>query len=85
MEQRKLGSFVESLANIVIGFTINYVANITVLPALGVGISHKQALLVGVVFTVISVIRSYYVRRMFNKIKTSWNVHNPAKQFDVHP
>lgn len=66
MEQTKLGSFVESLANTSVGFGINYCANLVVLPWFGFDVSYSQAALMGVVFTVISVVRGYVVRRYFN-------------------
>jgi hypothetical protein len=62
-----LGSFVESWANVAVGFSINYVANLVVLPWFGLAITPSKALGVGVVFTGISVARSYTLRRWFNK------------------
>lgn len=85
MQQRKIGSLVEAIANIVIGFAINFVANLTILPLFGFNITAGQAFNVGLIFTVISVVRSYYVRRLFNQVKAKWNVHHPHKQFEVHP
>ena len=65
--QSKLGSFVESWANVAVGFSINYVANLVVLPWFGLAITPSKALGVGVVFTCISVARSYTLRRWFNR------------------
>lgn len=65
--QSKLGSFVESWTNVAVGFSINYVANLVVLPWFGLAITASKALGVGVVFTVISVTRSYLLRRWFNR------------------
>jgi len=68
--QTKLGSFVESWANIAIGFLVSYAANIWILPLmLHTKISYNSAFWVGVVYTVISLIRSYLLRRLFNRIK----------------
>lgn len=66
MSQSKLGSFVESLINICIGFFINFSANMLVLPMIGFHISASQNLFIGMIYTVISVIRSYAIRRWFN-------------------
>lgn len=66
-EQTKLGSFTEAMVNMGVGFGINFIANITVLPALHVPMSPGKAFHIGVVFTVISVVRSYGLRRVFNK------------------
>ena len=66
MEQTQLGSLVESLVNTVVGFGVNYIANLVVLPMFGFDITPKDAFLMGLLFTVISVARGYVVRRWFN-------------------
>lgn len=65
MRQTRWGSFVEVCINIAIGFGINWVANITVLPMYGFNVTGSQAFSIGLVFTVISVARSYVIRRWF--------------------
>lgn len=70
MAQTKLGSFIEANANVVIGFAINWTANITFLPFLWNPASPKlSALYIGLVFTLISYARQYALRRLFNGIK----------------
>jgi hypothetical protein len=66
MEQSRLGSLIEALANIAIGFGINLGANLVVLPWFGFNVSASQAFGIGVVFTVISLVRGYFIRRWFN-------------------
>ena len=66
MTQTRLGSFIEAWVNVAIGFTINFVANLAILPMFGFNISAGQAFWVGCIFTIISVIRSYAIRRWFN-------------------
>ena len=66
MSQTRLGSFVEAWANIAFGFSINWCANLIVLPWFGFDISGGQAFLMGLIFTAISVVRQYVVRRWFN-------------------
>lgn len=72
MNQTKLGSFVESWANIVVGFSINWIANLCILPLFGFRVTGTQAFQIGVFFTVISLVRSYVLRRWFNSLKL-WN------------
>jgi hypothetical protein len=67
--QTKLGSVIESLANIVVGFTINWCANMTVLPLFGFKISGGAAFEIGLIFTVVSLVRSYVLRRWFNNLR----------------
>lgn len=66
MNQPRLGSLIEAIANVVIGFAINWTANMLVLPLFGFQVSTGQALGIGLVFTFISVARSYVIRRWFN-------------------
>lgn len=69
MGQTRLGSWIESWANVAIGFAINWSANMLIFPLFGFNITGAQAFHVGIIFTVISVVRSYVLRRVFNKIK----------------
>jgi len=59
-------SMVETWTNIGIGFGINYAANMVVLPLAGLPVSAGGAFLIGVIFTAISVVRSFAIRRWFN-------------------
>lgn len=67
--QTRLGSFVESWANIAIGMGINIVANLIVLPWFGFDVTPSKAAGMALIFTVISLVRSYYLRRLFNRLK----------------
>lgn len=67
--QSKLGSFVEACANIAVGFMINFTANMIVLPWFGFDITASKAFGIGIVFTVISLVRSYAIRRWFNGMR----------------
>ena len=62
-----MGSFMESLINVLIGFWINFAANLIILPMFGFSsLTLHDNLLIGVIYTVISVVRSYAIRRWFN-------------------
>ena len=69
MAQTKLGSFIEAWANIVVGFGINFFANMAILPLFGFKVSAGSAFEIGLIFTVISLVRSYVLRRRFNGLK----------------
>lgn len=66
MRQTKLGSFYESCINVAIGFSINFIANLVILPLFGFNITLTDNLYIGLLYTVISVARSYVVRRWFD-------------------
>jgi hypothetical protein len=67
--QTKLGSVIEALANIVVGFAINWCANMVILPWFGFNIKPLAAFNMGLVFTAVSLARSYVLRRWFNGLK----------------
>ncbi len=64
--QSRLMSFIESWANVAIGFGINWAANLLILPLFGFNLTGGTAFWIGVCFTGISVVRSYCIRRWFN-------------------
>jgi hypothetical protein len=65
--QSKAGSAVETLTNTVVGFGLNYLANLVVLPYFfGHSIGLALNFYMGLVYTVISVVRGYALRRFFN-------------------
>ena len=67
MNQTRIGSMIEAFMNIAIGFIINFVANMAILPLFGfTSLTMKTNLVIGAIYTVISVVRSYTVRRWFN-------------------
>jgi hypothetical protein len=61
--QSQLGSLAESLVNIAIGIIIGFLSNII----FGYNVSIKDGLMISFVFTFISLVRSYIIRRVFNK------------------
>lgn len=69
MSQTRLGSFVEAWANIAVGFGINFCANLIVLPWFGYDVGPSEAFGIGGIFTVISLVRSYVIRRWFNGLR----------------
>ena len=66
--QKKSHSLAEAIFNVVIGFIISMVANLIVLPWFGFYVTFGQAFGIGLIFTVISIVRSYVLRRIFNRI-----------------
>ena len=67
MNQTRLGSLYEAWINVLIGFGINYVMNLVILGwIMGLPITLLDNLWIGLMFTVVSVARSYVIRRYFN-------------------
>lgn len=68
MSQTKLLSFIEAWANTIVGFVVAFITQVLVFPLYDVHISMAQDFQIVVIFSVISVIRSYLLRRAFNRI-----------------
>jgi len=60
-------SLVESLVNVAIGYGVALLSQIIIFPFFGIHIPLLDNILIGFWFTVISIARSYVVRRWFNK------------------
>ena len=57
---------VETLTNVGIGWFISFIANMLVLPLFGYNINLTDGVLISIIFTIISIVRGYVVRRWFN-------------------
>lgn len=66
MTQTRLGSLIESLMNIAIGYVVALLSQLAVFPVFGIHIPFSSNLAIGAWFTVISLVRSYVIRRWFN-------------------
>jgi len=65
--QTKRSSMTEALINTGIGYVINFIANLIILPIFfNVHLSLATNAYLGLIYTVIAIARSYGVRRMFN-------------------
>ena len=64
--QSKRESMIETLTNVGIGWFISFIANMLVLPLFGYNINLTDGVLISIIFTAISIIRGYVVRRWFN-------------------
>jgi hypothetical protein len=68
MSQTRLGSLIEACINILIGFGINFGMNLVILPLFGFHISLENNFYMGLLYTGVSIIRSYVIRRWFNSM-----------------
>jgi len=66
MNQTKLGSLIESMLNIAIGYGVALMSQIIIFPLFGIVVSLSTNLWIGAWFTLISLVRSYVIRRWFN-------------------
>lgn len=66
MKQTKLESLLESIVNILIGYFVALVSQLVVFPMMGIDVVITTNLIIGFWFTLISLVRSYVIRRWFN-------------------
>jgi hypothetical protein len=71
MQSRRM-SLIEALSNVAIGYGVAVLTQIAVFPLFDLQVSLSDNLLIGALFTLVSVARSYAVRRMFERMR-SWN------------
>jgi hypothetical protein len=69
-------SWAEAGVNIVVGFAVSVVITAWLLPAMGHQVSLSENVLMTSVFTMASLLRSYGVRRFFNRLQTKGTKRN---------
>ena len=60
---------VESIVNVAIGYGVAVVAQILIFPLFGLRGTLEQNLKMGAVFTLVSIARSFALRRLFNAVQ----------------
>lgn len=66
--QTKVHSLIESLTNVCVGYLVSLAGQILIFPLFGIDVPIRDNILISVAFTVLSIARSYYLRRIFNRI-----------------
>ena len=67
MKQPRLMSLVEAVANVIVGYGVAVVTQILIFPVFGLQTTLAQNLKMGAVFTIVSLGRSYALRRLFER------------------
>jgi len=65
--QSRTMSLIEALANVAVGFTIAVLTQRAVFPLFGISTTLSTDLAIGAVFTLVSIVRSYLMRRLFER------------------
>ena len=69
MKQSRLMSLVESLANVLVGYGVAVATQMVVFPLFSLAVTIIENLLIGLIFTVVSIVRSYALRRGFEALR----------------
>lgn len=68
MTQSKLSSAAESITNVAVGYSVAMITQAMVFPLFGFHASAAGHAGIALIFTVVSLVRSYALRRLFNYI-----------------
>jgi hypothetical protein len=69
MKQSRLRSLVESLVNVLVGYGVAVATQMAVFPLFGLAVTVTENLLIGLIFTAVSIVRSYALRRGFEALR----------------
>lgn len=69
MKQSRKASFAETCLSTAIGYVIAVTTQAIVFPWFGLYVPLSHNLLIGVIFTVVSIARGYMVRRLFEHLR----------------
>jgi hypothetical protein len=67
VQSRKWSAF-ESLANVAVGYFVAVGAQAMIFPLFGIHVAASDHFAIGGLFTVVSLVRSYVLRRVFNRV-----------------
>ena len=67
--QSRVMSFVEAVTNVVVGYGVAVVTQILIFPVFGLHTTLSQNLKIGALFTIVSLCRSFALRRLFEAIQ----------------
>ena len=69
MRQSRLMSLVEAIANVTVSFGVAVLTQMLVFPLFGLRTTVPENLAIGLIFTVVSLVRSYALRRAFEAMR----------------
>ena len=69
MAQTRLMSFIEAITNLVVGFIVALLTQMVVFPLFGIEAGAREHVSIACVFTMVSLVRSYTLRRVFEVIR----------------
>ena len=68
MRQSRLMSAVEAVTNVVVGYLLAVATQVLVFPLFGLDATLRQSLGIGAIFTLVSLVRGYFLRRLFDTL-----------------
>jgi cytochrome c biogenesis protein CcdA len=66
--QSKKKSFIESVTNVIVGLFLSLLTwKIAIIPIFKIYPNNQQIIIISVIFTILSILRLYVIRRIFNE------------------
>src|SRR3972149_10099324 len=77
--QTKTQSMMESCVNVAVGYGVAVLSQVIIFRCYGIAVEVRDNLVIGVWFTLVSLVRSYALRRFFNRIHSGVSAHGTRK------
>ena len=71
MKQSRVMSTIEAIANVVVGHVLAIATQIVVFPWFGIETGLAEHLSIGLAFVVVSLVRGYVLRRLFERLRVA--------------
>ncbi len=68
-KQTRRASLTEAILNVAIGYGVALASQIIVFPWFGIRVGLAENVMIGLIFTVVSIARSFAVRRLFEALR----------------
>ena len=69
MKQSRRMSLFESITNVMIGYLLSLITQVVVFPIFQIEVSLADNMAISVIFTVVSLVRSYVLMRVFERVQ----------------
>lgn len=74
--QTKRQSVIETVTSVTLGYLVAIGSQVVIFPLFGLVVSFGDNLLIGAFFTIVSIIRGYLIRRIFNSLEATVSSNN---------
>jgi len=71
MKQSRLMSLIEATTNVIVGYCVAVMTQILIFPIFGLQTTLGQNLAMGGIFTIVSLLRSFALRRLFESFRVA--------------
>ena len=78
MKQSRWMSLVEAVTNVLVGYGVAVATQMLVFPLFGLNATLQENLAIGLIFTAVSLVRSYLLRRAFEALASWWSSSSPS-------